>query len=155
MSDPHKRASLGSALYYDDPRAALDWLERAFGFEPFMVITDEKGDIAHAEMTFGDSYIMVGRGGWFDWVATPSQVGGKNTQNVHVHLEADLDAHCERARAAGAVIQQEPTDQFYGDRTYRACDPGGHSWTFGQTVKTMTPAEWDAAAPGLTTKMYK
>jgi hypothetical protein len=39
----------------------------------------------------------------------------------------------------------------YGDRTYRACDPEGHIWTFGVTEKRMTPEEWDKAS-GLTTK---
>jgi len=46
----------------------------------------------------------------------------------------------------------EPEDQFYGDRTYRALDPEGHMWTFAQTVKVMTPGEWDAAS-GLKTEM--
>jgi uncharacterized glyoxalase superfamily protein PhnB len=42
------------------------------------------------------------------------------------------------ARAAGAVILQEPEDQFYGERSYRAVDPEGHVWTFAQTVKVVT-----------------
>ena len=58
---------------------------------------------------------------------------------------------CERARKAGAEILQEPQNQFYGDRTYRARDPEGHIWTFGVTEKKMTPQEWDKAS-GLTTK---
>jgi uncharacterized glyoxalase superfamily protein PhnB len=49
-----------------------------------------------------------------------------------------LDAHCERARAAGAVIVREPEDQFYGDRVYSAMDPQGHVWTFGQAVRRVT-----------------
>ena len=92
---------------------------------------------------------------WADFVETPNGLGGKNTQSVHVHLSEDIDAHCARARAAGAEILQAPQDQFYGDRVYRARDIAGHLWTFGQTVKVMTPAEWDAAAPGLTTTMYE
>jgi uncharacterized glyoxalase superfamily protein PhnB len=63
----------------------------------------------------------------------------------------DIDAHCERARAAGADILQEPQTQFYGDRTYRARDPEGHIWTFGVTETEMTPEQWDKAS-GLTTK---
>jgi uncharacterized glyoxalase superfamily protein PhnB len=60
-----------------------------------------------------------------------------------MHMSENIDAHCERARKAGAEILQEPDTQFYGDRTYRARDPEGHIWTFGQTVQVMTPAEWD------------
>lgn len=147
-----KRNSLTSAVSYRDPQAALDWLEKAFGFERAMVITDADGTIAHAEMRHGDGLIMIGSE-WSEDHRSPASVGGKNTQSVHVHLTNDIDAHCERARQAGAVIVQEPETQFYGDRTFRARDPEGHIWTFGQTVRQLTPEEWDAAS-GLETKMY-
>ena len=57
-----------------------------------------------------------------------------------------------RAEKAGAEILARPDTQFYGDRTYRARDPEGHIWTFGQTVTAMTPAEWDKAG-GTRTRM--
>jgi uncharacterized glyoxalase superfamily protein PhnB len=50
-----------------------------------------------------------------------------------------------RARAAGAGIAAEPSDQFYGDRTYRAVDPEGHVWTFARHVRDVTRAEAEAA----------
>jgi uncharacterized glyoxalase superfamily protein PhnB len=62
-----------------------------------------------------------------------------------VQLPGDLDEHCERARAAGAVIAAEPEDQFYGDRTYRALDPEQHCWTFSAHVRDVTRAEAEAA----------
>jgi len=154
MSTIEKRPTFGSSICYEDAAAALDWLETAFGFERSMVITGPDGKIAHAEMEFGDGYIMIGQK-WADFFEPPAGVGGKNTQFLHVHVEKDIDAHCARARAAGAEILMEPEDQFYGDRTYRVRDLGGHVWTFGQRVKTMTPAEWDAASPGLTTTLYE
>lgn len=147
-----KRNSLTSALSYRDPKAALDWLEKAFGFERAMVITDDKGEIAHSEMRFRECLIMIGSE-WSDDHRSPASLDGKNTQSVHVHMDEDIDAHCERARKAGAKIVQEPDTQFYGDRTYRAHDPEGHIWTFGQTVKAVSPEEWDKAS-GLRTKMY-
>ena len=150
MSSIDARPTFSPALSYRDNRAALAWLEQAFGFEPFMVILDQDDTILHAEMRFGDGVIMVGA----EWSASrksPASLGGVCTQTVHVHLREDVDAHCERARAAGAVIEMEPQTQFYGDRTYRAVDPEGHVWTFGQTVTPMTPAEWDKVA-GVTTR---
>jgi hypothetical protein len=51
---------------------------------------------------------------WSDWAKSPASVGGANTANIHVGLEADVDAHCKRARQAGAIIEMEPEDQFYG-----------------------------------------
>src|SRR5512145_969747 len=120
MAETHKRAlNLTSALSYQDPKAALEWLEKAFGFETVMVITDAEGNLAHSEMRYGDSLVMIGS----EWSAqhkSPKSIGGLNTQTVHVHLASDIDGHCARARAAGATILQEPADQFYGDRTYRA-----------------------------------
>jgi uncharacterized glyoxalase superfamily protein PhnB len=92
-------------------------------------------------------------GEWAENVKAPSSIGGANTQNIHIQIETDVDAHCERARAAGARIIQEPETQFYGDRTYRALDPEGHMWTVGQTVNVMTPEEWDAASGGLKTEI--
>lgn len=150
MSESPSRPTLSSALSYVDPRAALSWLEQAFGFEPTMVISDADGVLQHSEMTFGDGLIMVGPE-WTEAHRSPRSLGGKTTQTVHVHLAGDLDGHCERAREAGAVILAEPQDQFYGDRTYRAVDPEGHIWTFSQTVRQMTPAEWDAASGLVTT----
>ena len=148
-----KRNSLTSALCYRNPKAALDWLEKAYGFEPAMIISDANGDIAHSEMRFGECLIMIGNE-WTEDHKSPASIEGKNTQTVHVHLEEDIDAHCERARKAGAEILMEPETQFYGDRTYRARDPEGHIWTFGQMVKQVSPEEWDRES-GFSTKMYE
>jgi uncharacterized glyoxalase superfamily protein PhnB len=145
MEDPFRRASLIAAVFYKDPNTALDWLENAFGFERTMVITDKDGKVSHSEMRFGDSQIMVG-GEWADFVASPASIGGRNTQMLHVHLDGDVDAHCAKAKAAGAVVLQAPADQFYGDRTYRARDPEGHVWTFGQAVRRVGRTEAEKAS---------
>ena len=152
MSDYYRPQGLSSAVSYQDPKAAFKWLEQAFGFEPLMAILDQDGNLAHSEMKFGSSVVMVGSE-WSDDHRSPRSVGGKNTQTVHVQLAEgdDIDAHCAHARTAGAEIVAEPDTQFYGDRTYRARDPEGHIWTFGVTVRKMTPKEWDEAS-GLTTK---
>jgi uncharacterized glyoxalase superfamily protein PhnB len=145
MDDPFRRPSLIAGVFYKDPWAALDWLENAFGFERSMVITDKDGRLGHSEMRFGDSILGVGSE-WADFVASPASVGSKNTQMIHVHISEDIDTHCARAAAAGAAIVQEPTDQFYGDRTYRARDPEGHVWTFGQTVRRVSREEAERAS---------
>ncbi|HMN83327.1 MAG TPA: VOC family protein [Burkholderiaceae bacterium] len=145
MNDPYDRPPVAVSVYYRDPFAALDWLERAFGFQRVMVITDPDGKLAHSEMRIGDSgrgsgLIYVGPE-WADHVASPATVGGKNTQSIHVHLSGDLDAHCAHARAAGAVVVREPAEQFYGDRVYAARDPEGHVWTFSRPVRMVTREE--------------
>ena len=136
-----------SSVTYRDPKAALEWLERAFGFEVTMAIDGppEAPEMCHYEMSCaGRGRIMVGAE-WAEWARSPAGVDGVNTQTVHVVLPGGLEEHCARARAAGAVITAEPEDQFYGDRTYRALDPEGHCWTFSTHVRDVTRVEAEAA----------
>ncbi len=92
-----------SSVTYRDPKAAVRWLGEAFGFEVTMAIEGppESPEMCHYEMSCqGRGRIMLGAE-WDDWASSPSGVGGKNTQTVHVKLPDGLDEHCERARAAG------------------------------------------------------
>lgn len=139
-----RRPALTPALSYQDPRKALEWLQRAFGFEIEMIIEDGQGNPVHAELRYGDGVVMIGSE-WHADTKSPASLGRKCTQTVHVHMDEDINQHCERARAAGAEIIAAPEDQFYGDRTYRARDTEGHIWTFGQTMKVVAPETWDKA----------
>ncbi len=139
------RPSLISAICYRDPKAALKFLEAAFGFELFMLIEDGEGNLVHSEMRYGNAAIMVGTE-WSDDHKSPASLAGKNTQTVHIHVQDDIDGHCERARTAGFEIIMPPQDQFYGDRTYRARDPEGHIWTVGQTVRQVSREDAEAAS---------
>lgn len=152
MPDLSKRPSVIPAVVYQDPMAAFEWLQTAFGFEPAMLITDAEGNLVHSELAFGDGLVMVGSQ-WSEDHRSPANTGGKNTQSVHLHIAADIDAHCERARRAGAEIQMEPETQFYGDRSYRARDLEGHIWTFAQTVQQVAPEDWDRKT-GLKTRIW-
>lgn len=138
------RPALTSVLCYRDPRAAIAWLERAFGFELHMLIEGPEGRLLHVEMRLGVSLLMVGQE-WTENHRSPASLGGKNTQSVHIQLTSDLDAHCARARAAGAEILVEPATQPYGDRTYHCRDLEGHVWTVGPTVQEMTRADHEAS----------
>lgn len=132
---------------YQNPKAALDWLGTAFGFEITMAIDgpDDDPTMCHYEMAIeGRGRIMIG-GEWTEWFRSPASVGGINTQSTHVDIVGDIDAHCERARAAGATIVAEPEDQFYGDRTYRAADLEGHMWTFSSHVREVSRSDAEAA----------
>jgi len=140
---PHRPAFIPSVVYKDN-RAALTWLQDAFGFEINEVLTDGKDNIVHAEMRHDDGVVMISSE-FAVWAKSPASIGGSNTQRVHVRLREGIDAHCERARQAGATIAMEPADQFYGDRTYIAVDLEGHHWTFGQAVKKVSLADMERA----------
>ncbi len=53
-------ATMISAMRYEDPTAAVDWLCRAFGFQPHAVYKDDAGNVVHAELSFGNGMIMLG-----------------------------------------------------------------------------------------------
>lgn len=143
-------------VFYRDPLAAMRWLERAFGFETSLLVTDDAGKVGHAEMTFGgEGHVGVG-GEWASpqligpaAMKSPASLGGVGTQFIRVNLESGLDQHCARAEAAGAQITQRPEDQFYGARVYRALDPEGHVWCFDQTIADLSMADMEKAS-GLT-----
>lgn len=144
MASPTLRPSFIPSLAYKDNRAALKWLEAAFGFAPSEILTDAQGNIVHAEMTYDGGVVMIGTE-WADWTRSPASLGGKNTQRVHVRIQRGIDEHCAQARRAGAKIVLEPADQFYGDRTYVATDLEGHYWTFAQPVRSVSREEMEQA----------
>ncbi|MGC4749348.1 VOC family protein [Micromonospora sp. DT201] len=109
---------------YPDPRSAIDWLCSAFGFQAHAVHEAPDGSVAHAELVLDTGMIMLG--GRAD--ATPRLIHDDPQDYVAV---PDVDAHCARARAAGAEITQEPFDTDYGSRDYAARDLDGNVWTFG------------------------
>lgn len=134
---------ISTALYYEEASKAIDWLCRAFGFEVRLKVEGDGGRIEHSELVFGEGLIMVGESSKRERCPnrrSPTEVGGINTQNVMVLVD-DVDAHCERARAAGAAIVMEPETHDYGeeywtDRTYECRDLGGHHWWFTQRIAT-------------------
>ena len=136
---------ISSSLFYQDPARAIDWLCRAFGFEVRLKVEGEGGRIEHSELVFGEGLIMVGSEGGASHRATPlpgrspRSLGGAVTQALCVFVD-DVDAHCERAKAAGAKVIEPPTTSDYGeeywsDRSYRAVDLEGHQWWFMQRMK--------------------
>jgi uncharacterized glyoxalase superfamily protein PhnB len=120
-------------LRYRDARAAISWLERAFGFKAQAVYAE--GDIVyHAQLVYGAGMIMLGSvdngGAWGKLVVQPDEVGGRETQSACV-IVADPDAHYARAVAAGAELAMDIADQDYGGRGYACRDLEGHLWWFG------------------------
>jgi PhnB protein len=118
-------------LLYEDGAAAIDFLTNAFGFEEVMRMEDDKGDVNHAELRLGEDTVMLGDPG--DDYRNPRNAD-HSTALVHVYVD-DVDGHFERAKAAGAEIVMEPTDQEYGDRRYDAKDPEGHFWSFATPLE--------------------
>lgn len=120
-------------LRYRDAPAAIDWLERAFGFRRRVVHPAPDGTIGHAELSVGTGIVMLGS-------ATrelPRDEPG-DSHSVYVAVD-DPDAHHDRAVAAGAEVVRPLVDLDYGSRDYSARDLEGRLWHFG----TYRPAPGD------------
>jgi uncharacterized glyoxalase superfamily protein PhnB len=110
-------------LPYPDVREAAEWLCRAFGFRERLQIGDHR-----AQLVYEDGAVIVIE-------------GETGPSHLLVRVE-DADAHRAQAQAAGAKIRSEPTDWPYGERQYSAEDPGGHIWTFSESIADVDPADW-------------
>jgi uncharacterized glyoxalase superfamily protein PhnB len=129
-------------LIYPDVRAAVAWLGAAFGFVERLRI----GENHRSQLTVGaDGAVIIGDVRGERRPPHPGEV----TASVMVRVD-DARAHCDRARAAGAVIVAEPRDFEYGERQYTAQDPAGHQWTFSQTLADVDPASWGGELTGPT-----
>jgi MerR family transcriptional regulator, thiopeptide resistance regulator len=115
-------------LVYEDIEGAHNFLVDAFGFGPGGIERDGDGHVVHGEVVVGDGRIWLHRVTPEHEMASPRTTAAA-TGGLVVHVD-DVDAHFERARAAGAEIDRAPADQPYGQREYGARDPEGHRWWF-------------------------
>jgi uncharacterized glyoxalase superfamily protein PhnB len=122
-------------LAYDDVAKAVEWLCDAFGFVERLRIGSHR-----AQLRIGDGAVAVTGGGGADEVDSP--------HSVMVRVD-DVNAHHARASERGARILGPPTDYPYGERQYTAREPGGHCWTFSQTIADVAPEDWGGTSRAL------
>jgi uncharacterized glyoxalase superfamily protein PhnB len=130
-----------AALRYRDAVAAIDWLERAFGFQTTARHEAPDGTIAHAELRLGESLIMLGQGA--EDLQGPPQTPRAARVTLYVAVE-DVDALHERALGAGVDVS-DLTEQEYGSRDFSARDLEGNHWSFGTYVPQAAAASPDSA----------
>jgi uncharacterized glyoxalase superfamily protein PhnB len=126
-------ANLISGMRYRDASKAIEWLCDVFGFEKHLVVPNDDGTIAHAQLTFGNGMIMLGSVSDNEFgknIKQPDEIGGAETQTVYVIVN-DADVIYERAKEAGAEIVMDIKDEDYGGRGFSCKDPEGHLWNFG------------------------
>ena len=133
-------ASVIPVLVYPDVRAAVDWLNGAFGFVERIRI----GEDHRSQMQIGTDGAVIVADVRHD--KQPPQPGVV-THQLKVRVE-DVDAQFERARLYGAKVLQEPEEYEYGEREATVEDLAGHQWQFTQTLRDVDPAEWGGVATG-------
>ena len=113
---------------YADAHAAMEWLERTLGFERGQVHESEDGAVAHAELSFRGSWIMLGSAGD---AADEGRLPGEFGPSLTYIAVDEVDSLHDRARDAGAHIRMPLTDTDYGSRDFAVSDPEGNVWSFG------------------------
>jgi uncharacterized glyoxalase superfamily protein PhnB len=127
-------ATVTPVLVYPDVRAAVAWLEAAFGFEERVRI----GDTHRAQLRVGlDGAIVVADVG----AGRVAPAGDGWTHLVKVRVP-DVDAAFTRACGQGARVVEELTTWEYGERSGVLEDPAGHRWELTETVRDVAPEEW-------------
>ncbi len=126
-------SSVVPCLRYRDAPAAIDWLTRVFGFEKHLIVPDDKGGIAHAQLSLGGGMIMLGSVAdtpFGQHMRQPDEVGGVETQSAYL-VVADADKVHARVLAAGGKIVVAIKDEDYGGRGFSCTDLEGHLWSVG------------------------
>jgi PhnB protein len=123
-------------LVVRDPGSVIDFAKQAFGATERMRHTDQKGRVVHAEITIGDSVVMIGES---------SEQHPSMPSTLHLYL-SDSDAAYRQAMAAGATSVREPTTEFYGDRMAGVRDSEGNNWWLATHVEDVSPEEMQRRA---------
>lgn len=118
---------------------AIEFYTRAFGARETLRLTEPSGRIGHAELDFGGMTLMLADEFPEYGIRGPQAIGGTSI-TIHLHVD-DADAMIRRAVEAGATIEQEPRDQFYGERSGCVRDPFGHRWNVGHHIEEVSPGE--------------
>jgi uncharacterized glyoxalase superfamily protein PhnB len=115
-----------------DAPKIIEFLQQAFGakisHEP---VKRPDGTIMHAQVTVGDSPIMIGE---------ESEMAKPTTSSLYLYVP-DVDSVYQRAVKAGGNTVMEPTDMFYGDRSGAVKDPSGNSWFIATHKEDVAPQE--------------
>ncbi|NVD99212.1 VOC family protein [Massilia sp. BJB1822] len=127
------RATILPCMRYRDAPGAIDWLCSTLGFEASLVVPNEDGSIAHAQLSYGNGMVMLGS--IFDTeygklIKQPGEIGMAVTQSAYLVVN-NADEVYERALRAGAPILMELKDEDYGGRGFTLRDPEGHVWSIG------------------------
>jgi uncharacterized glyoxalase superfamily protein PhnB len=134
-------ATIIPSLRYRNAPVAIEWLCRVFGLRKNLVVPDESGGVAHAQLSFGDGMIMLGSvrdNEWGHFIKQPDEISGAATQSIYL-VVPDADVTYERAKNAGAEILIPVKDEEYGGRSFSCRDLEGHLGPSAPTILGRAP----------------
>ena len=123
-------------LHVKDAAKAIEFYKHAFGAEEKFRLSEPSGRIGHAELIFNGTTLMLSDEFPEYGIAGPRTHGGTSV-TIHLHVD-DADEVMKRAAAAGAMIERDPEDHFYGERSGVLRDPFGHRWNVGHHIEDVS-----------------
>jgi PhnB protein len=126
-------------LCVNDTNAAIDFYRAAFGATEKFRLVEPSGRIGHAELAFGPNTVMLCDEFPECGIRSASSLGATPV-TIHLHVD-DADAMLARAIAAGATLEREASDAFYGERSGVVRCPFGHRWLIGHAIEDVSPEE--------------
>lgn len=126
-------------LHVENAAEAIDFYTKAFGAREKMRLVEPGGRLGHAEIDFDGKTLMLADEFPEYGIRGPRAIGGTSV-TLHLHVD-DADEVIRRAVAAGATLEREPRDEFYGERSGCVRDPFGHRWNIGHRIEDVSPQE--------------
>ena len=115
---------------YRNSGAMLTWLTETVGFREIACYRADDGSVAHAELAYGSSMIMIGHTQDDDYGAMVGQSGQTGGKSTYIAVD-DVDALFRRVSGAGTTIEEGITERDYGSREFICRDAEGNLWCFG------------------------
>lgn len=126
--------------------AAIDFYKKAFGAKELFRMAGPDGKLMHAEITIGDSRIMLA-----DEAPAASKGPLGTVSAIYLYVE-DIDVTFKQAVTAGGKETMPVQDMFWGDRTGKLTDPFGQRWQLATHKEDLTPEEIGERATALVSK---
>jgi uncharacterized glyoxalase superfamily protein PhnB len=126
-------------LHVNNAAKAIEFYGKAFGAKEKFRLTEPSGRIGHAELDFDGTTLMLADE-FPEYNIRGPQAIGATSVTIHIHVD-NADQVIRRAVSAGAVVEMEPKDQFYGERSGCVRDPFGHRWNVGHHIEEVSTEE--------------
>jgi PhnB protein len=126
-------------LHVNNAAKAIEFYGKAFGAKEKFRLTEPSGRIGHAELDFDGTTLMLADEFPEYNIRGPKAIGATSV-TIHIHVD-NADEVIRRAVNAGAMVEMEPKDEFYGERSGCVRDPFGHRWNVGHHIEEVSTEE--------------
>jgi len=151
-SIPEGYHSITPTITCKGARKAIDFYKEVFHAKVNAVMEGPGGLIGHADLTIGDSHLMLNDE--FPGMAVAPDPSGCSSNSLYIYTD-NVDAMYDRAVKAGCKVEMPLSDQFWGDRYGKVRDPFGHVWGLGKHIEDVAPAEMKRRSEAWMSQMAK